>query len=107
MTTVRMMYRDEETLVPHYAHPMTLRRLCCCTRVRERLTRSPLRQLRGNGYLAVPYLDETGALKPAHLLGDGLPGGEDHVRQVLVREAHLENHVRAVGLPEAVAQVRE
>src|SRR5829696_2550954 len=86
---------------------MTLRRLRCCTRIRESLTRSSFRQLRGNGYPAVPYLDETGALKPAHLLGDGLPGGEDHVRQVLVREAHLENRVRTVRLPETVAQVRE
>jgi hypothetical protein len=51
--------------------------------------------------------EATGALKRAHLLGDGFPGGEDHVRQVLVREAHLENRARAVGLPEAVAQVRE
>src|SRR5215212_400088 len=86
---------------------MTLRRLRCCTRIRESLTRSSFRQLRGNGYPAVTHLDETGALEPAHLLGDGLPGGEDHVRQILVGETHLENRARVVGLPEAVAQVRE
>src|SRR5215218_7992695 len=58
-------------------------------------------------YPMVAGLDEAGALELAHLLGDGLPGGEDHVRQVLVREAHLEDRGRAVGLPETLAQVRE
>jgi hypothetical protein len=51
----------------------------------------------GNGYPAVPYLDETSALKGAHLLGDGLPGGEDHVRQVLMRAGELgsaQRHLR-------------
>src|SRR5215213_7447886 len=58
-------------------------------------------------YPMVAGFDEAGTLELAHLLGDGLPGGEDHVRQVLVREAHFENRARAVGLAEALAQVRE
>jgi hypothetical protein len=46
-------------------------------------------QLRRNGYPAVPYFDETVALELAHHLRHGLPGGDDHVRQILVGEAYL------------------
>src|SRR5215217_7718636 len=50
-------------------------------------------------YPVVAGFDEAGTLELAHLLGDGLPCGEDHVRQILVREAHLESCARVVGLP--------
>ena len=59
-------------------------------------------------YLAVLYLDRTFTLKLAHSLGDGLASRGYHVRQVLVRQAQVENRARRpVGLPETFAEVEE
>src|SRR5688572_23115489 len=61
----------------------------------------------GDGDPAASYLDQAVTLELAHHLGDGLPGGGDHVRKFLVREAELEEPTLAVGLAEAVGQVPE
>src|SRR5919107_243388 len=55
----------------------------------------------------VAALDQAVALELAHHLGDGLPGGGDHVGEVLVRKAHVYKGTHPVGLAEALAQVHE
>jgi hypothetical protein len=64
-------------------------------------------QLAIDYYPTTADFDEAGALELAHHLGDGLPGGKDHLGEVLVREAYHDERARAVRLPEAAAQVRE
>ena len=56
-----------------------------------------------DGDPAVSGLDDAVALELAHHLGDGLAGRGDHVRQILVREAH----VYEIVLAEAFAEVHE
>ncbi len=47
------------------------------------------------------------ALELAHDLGYRLAGRGDHVRQVLVRQAHVEDGADSVSFAEAIAQVQE
>src|SRR5215210_2096614 len=46
-------------------------------------------------------------LELAHDLGDRFAGRGDHVRQVLVRQAHAEDRTHPVGFAEAIAEVQE
>src|SRR5918994_338975 len=96
-------------LVAHCASPP--RRLevrsCDCARAPGRITRAYVGQLRGDGYPPVAYLDEPVALELAHHLRDGLAGRDDHVRQILVREAYVQDRARPVCLPETLAEVEE
>jgi hypothetical protein len=56
-----------------------------------------------DGDTAVAGLDHAVALEFAYDLRDGLAGRGDHVHQVLVRQAHVDEH----ALAEALAQVHE
>src|SRR5687767_5639296 len=56
---------------------------------------------------AVAALYDPVALELAHHLGDGLPGGGDHVGEVLVGEAHVYLRASTVPLPKALAEVHE
>src|SRR5215210_2433278 len=76
-------------------------------RDRERFIEACLCESWGDGDPTAMHLDQAVAPELAHYLGDGLPGGGDHVRQILVREAHAEDRSRPVGLSEASGEVRE
>src|SRR5215213_403294 len=56
---------------------------------------------------AVAALYDPVALELAHHLGDGLPGGGDHVGEVLVGEAHVYQRAHTVALSKALAEVHE
>src|ERR687890_646948 len=56
---------------------------------------------------AVAALYDPVALELAHHLGDGLPSGGDHVREILVRQAHVDARASTVALTEAFAQVHQ
>src|SRR4028118_1124437 len=60
-----------------------------------------------DGDAAVAGLYDALALELAHHLGDRLPGGGDHVRQVLVRQAHVDERAAPVLPPEALAEVAQ
>src|SRR5215204_3707559 len=60
-----------------------------------------------DGYLAVLHLDGAVALKLAHNLGDGLAGRGYHVRQLLMRKAHVQRSACSVLFPETLAEFQE
>src|SRR4028119_1634146 len=63
-----------------------------------------LHQFRMEDYLAVLDLYSALTLKLAHDLRDRFAGRGDHVRQVLMRQAHAEERSSSVGFADAIAQ---